>query len=233
MRSLARTRYRQVLTIALLLLLAGCGADPTPLSDIEGALKNARSYAIILEDMKEEGNFFTDYYHKYRIVQEDKANTTDWLKVSEDVYRANEALLGMTIAGKKDGEILPAAAPPGYQYVGDPRYGSWRTDSSGRTFWAFAGGMALGRMLDMGRYPPIYQNDYDAYRSYRSRGAPYFGQNREYGTSGTVTQKSRPEFYTRRMAREAQKKSSFLKKVSERTGRTKTNFRGRSGGTGK
>jgi hypothetical protein len=233
MLSFAHTRYRKVLTIALLLLLAGCGADSTPLSDIEGALKNVGSYSIILEDMKEEGNFFKDYYHKYRILQEDKASTTDWLKVPEDVYRANEALLGMAIAGKKDGEELPAAAPPGYQYVGDPRYGSWRTDSSGRTFWAFAGGMALGRMMDMGRYPPIYQRDYDAYRSYRARKTPYFGRNKQYGTYGTVTQKTRPDFYARRMAREAQKKSSFAKKVSQRTGRTKTNFRGRSGGRGK
>ena len=233
MISLFRTRHIQVLTIVLLMLLAGCSPDPTPLGDIEDALKNARSYSVILEDMKEEGNFFKDYYHKYRIVQDDKINTTDWLKVPEDVYRANEALLGMTIAGKKDGEELPAAAPPGYQYVGDSRYGRWQTDSSGRTFWAFAGGMALGRMLDSGRYPPIYRSDYDAYRSYSSRKTPYFGRGNEYGTFGTVTQKSRPDFYARRMAREAQKKSSFLKKVSERTGRTKTNFRGRSGGTGK
>jgi len=233
MLSFARIRYLQVLTTALLLFFTGCGSDPTPLNDIEDALNNAGAYSIILEDMKEEGNFFKDYYHKYRIIQDDKANTTDWLKVSEDVYRANEALLGMTIAGRKDGESLPAAAPPGYQYVGDPRYGSWRTDSSGRTFWAFAGGMALGRMMDSGRYPPIYRSDYDAYTSYRSRRTPYFGRNNQYGTFGTVTQKTRPDFYARRMAKEARKKSSFSKKVSERIGRTRTNFRGRSGGRGK
>jgi hypothetical protein len=233
MLSFVHTRSGLVLAALLLFVLGGCGADTTSLQDIEHALKNARSYDIILEDMKVEGNFFKDYYHRYRIVQGDNVRTTDWLRVSKEVYRANEALLGMTIAGRKDGDPLPAAAPPGYPYVGDPRYGSWRTDSSGRTFWAFAGGMALGRLMDAGRYPPIYRSDWEDYRTYRSRKSPYFGKNRQYGTYGTVTQKTRPDFYQRRMAREAQKKSSFLKKVSQRTGRTKTNFRGRSGGRGK
>jgi len=231
MSAFVHTRFILVLTVVL--LTGGCGTRSTPIGDIENALKDVSTYSVILEDMKEEGNFFRDYYHKYRIVQDDKANTTDWLKVPEDVYRANEALLGMTISGRKDGEDLPAAAPPGYQYVGDPRYGSWRTDSSGNTFWAFAGGMALARVLDIGRYPPIYQSDWNAYRSYRSRKSPYFGRSREYGTYGTVIQKARPDFYARRMAKEAQKKSSFLNKVGERTGRTKTNFRGRAGGRGK
>ncbi|WP_373499828.1 hypothetical protein [Desulfococcus sp.] len=223
----------KILTPVILLALSGCGEIPAPLGDIEGVLKDASSYSIILEDMKEEGNILKEYYHRYRVVREDTADTTDWMQVPEEVYQANEALLGMTIAGKKDGEELPAAAPPGYQYVGDPRYGSWQTDSAGRTFWAFAGGMALGRMLDMGRYPPVYRNDYDAYTAQRSRKSPYFGRNNEYGTFGKVEQKARPDFYARRMAKQAQKKSTFLNKVGERTGRTKTNFRGRSGGRGK
>ncbi len=234
MRSSPQFRPRiKILALGLLLALAGCGEIPPPLDEIEAALKGSASYSIILEDMKEEGNFFKEYYHRYRVVQDETANTTDWLQVPEEVYRANEALLGMTIAGQKDGEELPAAAPPGYPYVGDPRYGSWQTDSMGRTFWAFAGGMALGRLLDMGRYPPIYQSDYEAYTDHRARRSPYFGRSNEYGTYGKVEQKARPDFYARRMARESQKRSTFLNKVSERTGRTKTNFRGRSGGRGK
>jgi hypothetical protein len=183
--------------------------------------------------MKEEGNFFKTYSHKYRVFQEDRSGVTDWMEVPETFYRSNEALLGMTIAGKQDGEEISAAEPPGYQYVGNSRYGRWRTDHTGNSFWEFYGKYALLSSFLGGWNRPIYRQDFDMYQRHRSRNAPYFGTNNQYGTNGSVTRKTKPNFYARRNATQQMKKASFKDRVARRTGRTRTNFRGRAGGFGK
>jgi len=206
-----------------------------PIEKLKQNLKDAPTYSIILEDMKEEGNFRNLYYHKYKVVlpEEGESGTTDWLEVPRDYYKTNEALLGMSVVVKKDGKMSSSASPPGYQYVGDSRYGQWRSDSRGNSFWEFYGKYALFSSLIGGFNRPIYRSDYDDYRQYRSRNAPYFGRNKQFGTNGSSTKQSKPNFYSRRTARESMKRASFKNRVAKRTGRTRTGYRGRSGGFGK
>lgn len=215
------------------LWLVGCGGDTLPIEKLRANLSDAPSYAIILDNMREEGNFFTSFYHQYRVTQGEKSWVTDWNKVPEEYYRANENFLGMTLVSKADGEVSDAAAPPAYRYVGNPHYGSWRTDAMGRQFWGFTPGISLFDELEIDLHPPIYRNHYDAYRQSQKAKVPFFGPNREYGTSGSVTQKAKPSFFERRMAKQQAKKTSFAEKVSKRVGRTRTDLRGRSGGRGK
>ena len=219
--------------LAFFIVAAGCADDKNPLKDIENSLKNTGDYSIILEDMKEEGNFFKKYYHKYKIVKSDKSDTTTgWLEVTEDFFRASAPLLGMTIAGMAGDKRLAAAVPPGYQYVGNRRYGRWRTDHLGRSFWIFN-----SRMPYFGTYysnKPIYRNSYRHYkRTAAKRKTPYFGSKNEFGTNGSFTKKTKRSFFARRMAKERARKASFSQRVGRRIGRTRTNFRGRSGGWGK
>ena len=60
--------YRVVLlfVISISLLLYGCGKPPSPIDMIRTALKGVSTFSIILDDMKEDGNFFKTYYHKYQ-----------------------------------------------------------------------------------------------------------------------------------------------------------------------
>lgn len=224
-----------LMAMVFLLLLNGCGGGKRKLAldRLQEALKDVPSYSIILEDMKEEGNFRSSYYHKYRVVLPEETQTTGWLKVSADYYKVNKSFLGMSLAVKKEGEVNRNVAPPGYQYVGDSRYGHWRTDSHGSSFWEFYGKYAFFSSLLGGWHRPIYRNDYSAYQRYRSRNAPYFGRNNEYGTNGSIAKKAKPNFYSRRMARERLKRTSFQDRVAKRTGRTRTGFRSRAGGFGK
>ncbi|MFP4348305.1 MAG: hypothetical protein ACOCWY_01070 [Thermodesulfobacteriota bacterium] len=226
-------RFSLCLLLALLFFLVGCGGDSLPIQNIQATLSDAPSYSIILENMKEEGNFFKDHYHRYRVVQGDDAAVTDWLRVPEEFYQANEPFMGMVLAAKKEGENITEPIPPGYQYVGDTRYGNWRTDDRGRSFWEFYGKYALLSNLFGGWYRPVYRDDYDAYRYNRSRNIPYFGRNNQYGTSGAIVKQAKPDFYQRRMARDRLQSASFMDKVSKRVGRTRSNLRGRSGGRGK
>ncbi len=228
----AVVRSLGLLAFWVLLLFLGCAAQP-PLERLKAQLASAPEYSIVLEDMKEEGVFFPTYYHKYRVVQGDQTWTTDWLEVSESVYRNHENFLGMTLASKgPDGETT-TPHPPGYDYVGNPKYGQWRTDSSGRSFWEFYGQYALLRdLLGLGGRV-IYRNDYDLYQTYRNQNRPYYGPNREYGTRGTLTRQTKPSFFERRRAREMIRRERFLQKFRRRVGRSRSPFRARGFGFGK
>ena len=226
-----------LLALVLVLMLTACagGRGVPPIEKLKENLKDVPTYSIILEDMKEEGNFSSRYFHKYRVVLPEKAEagTTDWWEVPKDYYRLNETFLGMTLAVKREGTISSSASPPGYQYVGDPKYGKWRTDSRGGSFWEFYGKYAFFSSLIGGWNRPIYRTDYNNYRQYRSRNTPYFGSNKQYGTNGSFTKQTKPNFYSRRTTRERIKRSSFKNRVARRTGRTRTGFRSRAGGFGK
>jgi hypothetical protein len=226
-----KCRFVAVTAILTSLFLYGCGGPKPPLDEIRAALKGVPTYSVILDDMKKEGNFSKSYYHKYRIITDDKTTETGWLEVPEDCYRRNEPFLGMTIWVKKDGKESEAIGPPGYEYVGNPRYGRWNTDSSGHSFWAFYGQyMFISALLGPG---PIYRNHYTTYNTSRSQGRPYYGSKNEYGTNGSLTKRQKPNFYSRRMAKVRSKQASFSDRVNQRIGRTRTSTRGRSGSWGK
>ncbi len=222
--------------LAGILFLAGCGGDgEPPLQRITQPLRQSTdTYSVILENMKEDGNFFKDYYHRYRILTPKKQDVTNWVKVPKNFYNSTEMLLGMALAGMKGGEPLMAAAPPGYQFVGDPRYGRWRSGRGGE-YWEFEGDGPLFDELEIDiDLPHIYRHDYRSYRKTHSKGIPYFGSKNQFGTQGTYTKKRKPDFYERRMATQKVSKASFGDKVKQATiGRTRSNFRSRAGGRGK
>jgi len=230
-----------IIVLFLFTSIQGCGGDVNPVDRLKTQLKDVPTYTIILDDMKEDGNIFTHYFHKYKIVQLDNSWTTDWEEVPESIYKQNANFLGMTLASKKDGSSSNQVGPPGYEFVGDKNYGQWKTDSSGSSFWEFYGKYRMFTDV-LGFFSgPIYRHDYNDYHGYRSRRRPYFGSRNQYGTHGTYTKKHNPSFFQRRMKRESRKSSSFGNKVSSRfgtrssskIGRTRTGFRSRSMGRGK
>ncbi len=232
------------LTIAALFLLS-CGAN-TPLNRLQKDLNKYPEFSIVLADMKEDGNFFKDFYHRYKVVYGEKQSAgdsltyqsaiTDWYRVERDDFEKHQDYLGMVLVSKsKDNEISEDRYPPGYQYVGDSRYGQWRQDSSGNSFWSFYGKYAFfSSMFGMMR-GPIYSSHWNTYRDSRHSGRPYYGNNRQYGTSGSYTKRSNPNFYQRKTQRDAARKSRFSQRVKNRTRRSRmSGFRSRrSGGFGK
>ena len=235
---------RKTLLGAIFLLVAAC-ATRTPFESLKKEYDRYPEYSIILEDMKEEGNFFKDYFHKYKVVygrsegQPDSlvynSELTDWLEVKEKDYKNYYNYLGMVIFSKsRDGKVSDQKYPPGYQYVGDQRYGRWRTDNSGNSFWEWYGKFALmSHMFGMFNRP-IYRNDYDMYRDYRRRGEPFFGRKHEYGTNGTRAKTTNPTFFERQRIKQAAAKTKFSQKVKNRVRRSKmSGVRRRSRGFGK
>jgi len=221
----------------LILLISSCSEQvDNPLLDIQRAYKDRPSYIIILDDMKEEGNIFTEFFHKYKVASGEDVAITDWTQVSEEFYKRYENFLGMTIWGKdKNGNPITAAAPPVYQYVGDPQYGQWKQDSSGNSFWEFYGKYAMLMNVLNFAGNMIYMQNYNKYLTSKSTGTPYFGARNQYGTMGSYTKKVKPNFYQRRQMRMS--KSGFTNKfsrVKKSIGRSqRVGFRSRSFGFGK
>lgn len=232
-------KKQSLIVFSLFLFILSC-APQTPVERLKKDLNRYPEYSIILEDMQEEGNFFKDYFHKYKLVYGEKSNAddtlsyqtleTDWYQIEKDEYQKFYPYLGMVIASKtSDGKIDDSKYPPGYQYVGDSRYGRWRTDNSGNSFWEFYGKFALMSHVFGMFNRPVYRTDWNSYRDYRRTGRDYYGSGGVYGTNGSYTKTSKPDFYQRRVARERASKSSFSQKVQQRVRRSKmSNVRSRS-----
>lgn len=209
------TRLVCLLGVLAVLMLIGCSSTQ-PIEDIRRDLTSYPEYAVILEDMKTEGSLFQDYYHRYKIMTgrsvggdslDYETTTTDWRKVSEDVYNQYRNYLGMTILSKTpDGEVTDTAYPPGYQYVGNPRYGHWE-QRGGNSFWVFYGQYRLFSDLLGGGLGRVSRTEYDDFRTTYSSGQVYYGRGNKYGTNGSVTKATNPTFYQRRQARTAASRS--------------------------
>jgi len=233
-KPLFRERSSLFFFLLTALFFQGCGVGQNPVEKIQGQLQGEKEYAIILNDMREEGNFVPSYYHQYRIDVGEQKNIGAFVEVDESFYKKNKPYLGMVLASKTvDGAVSTTPFPNGYQYVGNTEYGRWRNNSSGGSMWEFYGKyMMMSQVMNWAGYG-LSRNHYNNYSSYNSSGRPYYGPNRQYGTSGTVTQKQKPNFYKRKMAKKSRSQSRFQNKVSQRMGRSKNTFRSRGFSFGK
>ncbi len=159
-------------------------------------------YNKILDDMKVEsapGTSLPLYFHKYLLEMDGQVSKTqDWVPVSQAFYKANEDNLGMAIVSKKigqfDDEANTHATPPGMAYMGDPKYGEWRRDSHGNSFWAWYGKYALFSTLFS--FPPrsFGYNRWNSFHQNYRYDRPYYGSTpdgrRQYGTKGAFTKAS-------------------------------------------
>jgi hypothetical protein len=221
-------RHRRTATLALALVLplavAACSSQ-TALDRLRTQLDAFPEYSVVLQDMN---SSLFGYSHQYRVLvaqpqpgsdeMDYRETVLDWEEVDGATYSRYEPFLGMVILSKtRDGGVDQGAHPPGYQQVGDERYGQWRQDSSGRSFWEFYGQYALLSNLIGGFGRPIYRDDWDGYRNSRSRGQTYYGPGGGvYGTNGSTTRQTSPDFFRRQQARQAAQGRSFGQRVRSR-----------------
>ncbi len=160
------------------------------------------SYTKILDDMKEEphsGRQEADYFHKYFMeVNGEIRKSTSWEPVTKDLYMANIDNLGMAILSKKigqfDDEANKYATPPGIAYMGDPKYGEWKTDSTGDRFWSWYGKYAFFSSIFL--FPPrgFGYSYWDGFRRNYRYNRPYYGRTVSgqtlYGSRGYFTKRT-------------------------------------------
>lgn len=233
---------------AIALQSCSCSSEykKNPVDELIVQMSDVKPFSIILEDMDVDGSFSHTYLHKYKIITEDadsipQSRVTGWKQVSEQFFRKNENNLGMEIASKNStGIISKTAAPPGYgNYVGNSRYGEWRTDSNGNSFWSFYGKyMMMSTMFDLMRRP-YYRSDYSHYRSGGYSGSrPYYGAKSSsgsyrYGTNSSYTKQTNPSFFSRKASKRGWSSSSSRSTNTRSTRSRTSSSRSRSGGFGK
>ena len=218
-----------VLLAGALLAAAACDTQ-TPLERLQAQLETYPEYSVVLRDMDED---LFGYSHQYQVAVGApqpgsdelvyREALLDWQQVDSGTYERYRPFLGMVILSKSPGRQRrsESAHPPGYQQVGDERYGQWRQDSSGRSFWEFYGQYALLSHIMGGFGRPIYRDDWNGYQESRSRGQTYYGPStaggsRTYGTNGSTTRQTNPDFFRRQQARQATQSRSFGQRVSSR-----------------
>ena len=236
----------------LLLLLTSCGGsdfEKNPVDVMIRDMTDVPQYTIILYDMREEGTFFKDYEHQYRVIKQDSEDAkpeeevTRWYDVSKDFFNQHVNDMGMEVASKSaDGEVSKNVSPPGYSnYVGNSQYGRWQTGANGNSFWAFYGQYAfLSSMLNMASFP-IRRSYYNDYRSNYRSGRPYYGPvvsngSRAYGTGSAYTSAAKPNSNWRTSSRSRSSSQGF--RSGSRTSRSGSRYggssmRSRGGGFGK
>ena len=229
---------------ALSLLLAviavaqfGCGRSRDPVDALSRQLNRYPEYAVTVEDLRVEEGFFPDFFIRFKVLTASgqriagkdtlvyEEQLTPWEEVSEQMFARYENYVGMVVASKdKDGRQTGAgeAFPAGYQYVGNPQYGSW----GGGGFWQFYGQYAMMQHM-MGGWR-VNQNDYGDYRRNQGRGQAYYGPEsngrRAFGSQGTLTEKARPKFYQRNTQRLRTGRQSFASRAQGRTGSTSSSW---------
>jgi len=208
-------------------------------------LSSNETYSIILHDMDVEGSTFK---HQYQIIYQNdstiKDSVTTWHEVSESYFFKNEDNLGMALVTKQeDGTLNKIAAPAGFDnYVGNEKYGEWKEDSHGSSFWSFYGRyMFISHLFGYNRYP-VYYNSHRGYTgTYRGR-QPYYGSSsssRNYGTKSSMMKSRNPSFFSRKASNTGWRSSSSKYRASKISGsgtskyNSKTTTRGFGGGFGK
>lgn len=258
---LSSMKYTKLTLLTLLLIaVSSCGGKDkfvkNPIDDIVRDMPTDRIFSVILYDMNVEGNFFEDFYHKYRIIEETtpgqpEERITDWVEVPERYFQQHVDDMGMELVHRgEDGQVVKSVSPPGYNnYVGNPQYGQW-VQRDGGSFWEFYGKYAfISSMFNMFTYP-ARRSYYDDYRgNYYGRGRSYYGPRTSsggsyYGTNSTYNRSSRPNStwssnrstFKDRVNRRTSRSSSTTS--SSRTSRSSSRYRGtssrsRGGGFGK
>lgn len=230
-----------LLVVLALLILVGCG-EKDPVRNLSRDLERYPEYSLMVDDTRIEGSLFPDYALRFQVLTASGSRATgrdtilyeerktDWYPVSEDIFYRYENYVGMVIASKSmDGQRTGAnqAHPSGYQYVGNSHYGSW----GGGGFWQFYGQYAM--MSHMMGGHRVGRGDYDDYRRTRGRGSPYYGPVKggrpTFGARGTVTEKTRPQFYQRKQNR----RQAFSGQAKNRMGRATSGWGRGSSRTGK
>jgi len=179
-----------------------------------------KPYSVLLYDAKIE-NVDSDstFSHQYKVILEDAAGTpydsvTNWIAVSDTTFDYYINDIGLSLISANDSVSNDYSSPPGYNnYVGNTRYGSWKQDSSGNSFWEFYGQYAFMRAM-FGYSQPIYRYDYQDYRDYYRGSSSYYGTrtsngNYRYGTQSRHASSLKPQ-------------SSFKRSVNSRINRSGT-----------
>ncbi|MBF0205622.1 MAG: hypothetical protein HQK53_01900 [Oligoflexia bacterium] len=161
--------------------------------------KEIPPFSVVLVDAFSTGIIIRSHYHKYRLITPNKHPQTAILQVSKDFFDRNVSNIGMAIYQqnlKKENILVPM--PPIAIYIGLNAYGHWVSGENDEKVWKFHRAYAhLDRGLSSEDFK-ITEEFYQSVQFFRNQKLPFYGQNNEFGTTGSLTPKLFPEFFNKK-----------------------------------
>ncbi len=151
--------------------------------------------SLILTDYFKTGFIIKSYFHRYRIIHGFNSADEQIFRVSKTFWNKNRANIGMTVFLRlgKDSEANTIPSPPGSQFIGNRAYGYWKLQNSGNRFWEFYSVYQhFPSMLGWGEFRPD-QKFYNEMLIANKNEIPFYGTDREFGTTGSVSMLNLPQ----------------------------------------
>ncbi|WP_127716616.1 hypothetical protein [Halobacteriovorax sp. HLS] len=185
--------------ILLILIYLGLSKSFSPSEKKAPYIPNERVFSsffygsplsIILLESFQTGFLIKTYFQKYKVVHGFKHPETIIVRTSYAFWSKNLGNLGMSIfrRGERQNTESVIPMPPGILYIGDPSYGHWEIQNSGERIWFFHRAY---------RHFPNYFNwkdftatekFYETAQTFLGHDKSYYGENKEFGTDGYLTQ---------------------------------------------
>ena len=194
------------LYIVLILIFLGLSKSFSPSSQGKPYVFNEQIFptlieggplTIVLVDCFEAGFLIKTYFQRYLIIHGFKSPESLVVRTSRDFYNKNLKNIGMSLFRRKESQnkLSLTPMPPGTLFIGDPTYGSWKYEDSGRRVWRFHRAYKhYPSLFRWNNWTPSFKFFQQA-EVYEKSKEPFYGLDKNFGTEGEITQKAFPHYY--------------------------------------
>lgn len=217
--------YKVFLYTILIIVYLGLAKALSPSEHGVHYLQNERGFSkfikgqhstVILIDTHATGFLIKTYYQKYRVISGYDNVEELIVRTSREFAKKNMKHIGLSLYRKSEivEEFLPL--PPGSLYLGNREFGDWKKrKKDGSTYWKFNKVFKnFPKYLGWGSFRP----DMDFFQEMRSSvslNKPFYGVNQEFGTQGTITKKSFPNFFREERMKKVDMKTLLIEYFKE------------------
>lgn len=155
---------------------------------ISGEFKGAPLSIQYIDEMKA-GFLIKTYYLKLKVIHLYSSPEIIVVRTSREFYEKIRPYRGMSIFRRQERTLkeFTTPMPPGTLYVGDPSYGHWNYEKSGRKTWSFHRAYRhLPEILGWQDFTPTYEF-FKQSKVHESLEKPYFGDDQEFGREGRIS----------------------------------------------
>lgn len=153
---------------------------------------------VILTDIHSTGFLIKTYYHKYKIVYGYQQSYDELItRTSSQFKEKHEKHIGLSIFRRyEDGSVDFTALPPGSIFIGDKNFGNWKMKNGTKTWKFYRVYRHIPIFLGWQDFQPSYNFFQEIQRKVKDHEA-FYGFNDEFGSHGSLTKKSFPNYFSK------------------------------------
>ena len=177
---------------------------------------NGAPVSVILTDIHSTGFLIKTFYHKYKIIYGFQAYDEIIIRTSRSYTEKKKPFLGMSIFRryKEDSRESFTPLPPGSVFIGNRSFGSWVTQNSQKVWRFFRVYRQIPKYLEWNDFVPNIQI-YNEIIANQEKNIPYYGENKEFGIKGSITQAAFPKYFERQKPEKVDLKSFLQTYIKE------------------